>query len=52
VNEAVPADTAAVTPAPVKSKYEADPNNIPSSAIDIALIPPPPPFKANDAVKA
>jgi hypothetical protein len=52
VNEAVPAFIIAVTPAPVKSKYEADPCNIPSSAIDIALIPPPPPFKANDAVKA
>ena len=52
MNEAVPAFTIVVTPAPVKSKYEAEPNNIPSSAIEIALIPPPPPFKANEAVKA
>ena len=50
--EAVPFVTVAVTPAPTKSKYEADPCVLPSSKMNSALVPPPPPFKAKDAVKA
>ena len=50
--EAVPFDTVAVTPLPTKSKYEADPCVLPSSKMNNALVPPPPPFKANEAVRA
>ena len=53
--EAVPLDTVAVTPVPVKSIYEAVPWVIPSSWIYKALNPPPPPlpaFIAYDAVTA
>ena len=52
VIDAVLFTTEADTLLPIKSKYEAVPINTPSSAIEIALIPPPPPFKANEAVKA
>ena len=50
--EAVPFDTVAVTPLPTKSKNEADPCVLPSSKIYNTFVPPPPPFKANEAVVA
>jgi hypothetical protein len=52
VIEAVLLVTVAVTPAPIKSKYEAVPCKTLSSAMYIAETPPCPAFRAYEAVKA